>query len=443
MGKILSDDFSVSILQQFIQRGIITLGDVMSLSEDSLMNKILRQVHPYSVFYSEKDDRWHTTIADPVSVSGRKQIVRKKKGDLEKFLLNHYHLQLNTEITYTFESLWTEFMRYKEATQSQSTIDAYIKSFNRFYKDDPIIQEDLSLITVPTLKMWLQKTIDTYKLNFKSYNKFSVVLNQMYKYALEMGYLEKNPFDGISVRGLGLYNTPKKLSKNRVFSRQETRDINKIAFDDFANAPYCVPLAVLLCFQTGTRIGEIVALKWSDIDYQTKTLRVARFERVQQDYTEDYQTLTQCQHVIADFDTKGEYGERLVDLTEDAFYILQLLKDYYASEGITSEWLFVNKKGRIHNRAMDLRIRRYCRLAGMEKEKSLHKIRSTYISMLRDAGMSFERIAEEVGHKSVLTTMQNYSYDTLDDLENRRILNSGLNIITAQNPEVNKSKQIV
>ena len=31
--------------------------------------------------------------------------------------------------------------------------------------------------------------------------------------------------------------------------------------------PYCVPLAVLLTFQTGLRIGEIVALKWSDIDY--------------------------------------------------------------------------------------------------------------------------------------------------------------------------------
>lgn len=438
-----NDDFFVSMLQEYIQRGIITLSDVMSLSEDALMNKLLKGIHPYSIFYSENDDRWHTTIADPTKVSGRKQVARKRKGDLEKFLFKHYNLQLNTEKIYTFENLWKEFMGYKEATQSQSTIDAYIKSFKRFYKNDPIIQEDLSQITVPRLKMWLQQKIEFYKLNFKAYNKFSVILNQMYKYALEMGYLDKNPFDGISVRSLGLYNTSKKLSKDRVFSRGETVDINKIAFDDFASKPYCVPLAVLLCFQTGTRIGEIVALKWEDIDYQTKTLRVARFERVQQDYTEDYQTLTQCQHVIVDFDTKGEYGERLVDLSEDALYILQLLKDYYASEGITSEWLFVNKNGRIHNRAMDLRIRRYCRLAGMEKVKSCHKIRSTFVSRLRDAGMSFERIAEEVGHKSVFTTMQNYSYDTLDDLENRRILNSGLNIITVRNPEVNKSKHII
>ena len=77
---------------------------------------------------------------------------------------------------------------------------------------------------------------------------------------------------------------------------------------------------------------------------------------------------------------------------------------------------------------MDLRIRRYCRLAGIN-EKSLHKVRSTFISMLRDAGMSFEKIAEEVGHKSIITTMNHYSYDTLDAEQNRTILNKGLKIL--------------
>ena len=126
---------------------------------------------------------------------------------------------------------------------------------------------------------------------------------------------------------------------------------------------------------------------------------------------------------------KSDFGERIVDLTDDALYILELLKEYYESENLVSEWLFVNKSGRIHNRAMDLRIRRYCRLAGIN-EKSLHKIRSTYISLLKDAGVSFEKIAEEVGHKSVLTTMLNYSFDTQDDEENKRLINKGLNIHT-------------
>lgn len=77
-------------------------------------------------------------------------------------------------------------MKYKEATQSKSTVNAYIKTYKRFYMNDPIIKEDLAKIAVPTLRVWLQKVIDKYKLNFKSYSKFSVVFNQLFKYALQV-----------------------------------------------------------------------------------------------------------------------------------------------------------------------------------------------------------------------------------------------------------------
>ncbi len=418
---------SKDALSFFLNCDIISSSDVMSLTEDIIMNKILKKVHPYDIFYSESDNRWHTYIVDETKLSGRKAIARKKKGDLEKYLLELYHAQLNILKTYSFNDIYVEFMKYKEATQSATTVNAYIKTYNRFYKNDPIIHEDLSKISVPTLRIWLETKIREHQMNYKAYSKFSVVFNQLYKYAMEMEYVEKNPFDRINVRSLGLYNTKKKNSKDKVFSKSEAKDINKIAFDDFAEKPYCVPLAVLFTFQTGMRIGEIVALKWSDIDFDAKTIKVCRFERVQQEYTANFETLTTSKHLVIECDTKGEYGERFVDLTDDALYILQLLKDFYQTEGLQSEWLFVNKEGRIHNRAMDLRIRRYCRMAGI-KEKSLHKIRSTYISMLRDAGMSFEKIREEVGHKSVLTTANHYFYDTRDNEENRRILNMGLNI---------------
>ena len=278
--------------------------------------------------------------------------------------------------------------------------------------------------------MWLEKNIRKYKLNYKSYEKMAVVFNQLYKYAIQMEYIDKNPFDRIDVRSLGLFNAPKKNKQKRVFSKSETKDINEVAFEDFASKPYCVPLAVLLTFQTGLRISEIVALKRSDIDLDSKPLRVCRFERSLQNISDDFQSLTNCEKQIIECNTKGEFGERIVDLTDDAIYILQLLYDYYESENINSEWLFVNKNGHIHNRAMDLRIKKYWRKIGIE-EKSLHKIRSTYISMLRASGMSFEKIQELVGHKSVLTTITHYLYDTEEDVENRRILNECLNIRTS------------
>ena len=158
--------FIKETVEFFMSRDIITLDDVLNLTEEALMNKILKQVHPYSVYYSESDERWHTYLKDDTQLSGRKPIARKKKGELEKFLLKHYQLQLNTLKTYTFENLYVEFMKYKEATQSKSTVNAYIKTYKRFYMNDPIIKEDLAKIAVPTLRVWLQKVIDKYKLNF-------------------------------------------------------------------------------------------------------------------------------------------------------------------------------------------------------------------------------------------------------------------------------------
>ena len=84
-----SNKLSIEIFQYYLKRGIITLDDVISLSQEDIMLKILKEVHPYSVFYSESDNRWHTTIADNTKVNGRRPVARKSKLDLEKFLLEH------------------------------------------------------------------------------------------------------------------------------------------------------------------------------------------------------------------------------------------------------------------------------------------------------------------------------------------------------------------
>lgn len=207
---------------------------------------------------------------------------------------------------------------------------------------------------------------------------------------------------------MGIYKTRKKKSTQKTFSKVESRDINEIAFEDFYTKPHAVPLAVMFIFQTGIRLGEAAALKWEDID--GRVLHIQRIERRYQDARSDFKSLGEYHYSIVD-DTKGDFGPRDIVLSDDALYLLELLKDFYEEQGIVSEWLFFTKKtGKIHERALDIRIRKYCREAGI-LERSVHKIRSTFISSLRDAGMSFEKIAEIVGHKDVRTTLSNYSFD--------------------------------
>lgn len=417
------------LLQPFLDCGIITTGDLISATEADIMNKILKEVHHYKIYFSESDGRWHTQVQDMTQPRGYRQIVRKKECDLKKYLLQFYGIK-GTNI-YTLENLYQEFMEYKKATQKQGTINMYVKAYQKYYENDSIATMDLSKIDAVTLKIWLCNNINKYKLNYKAYNQMSVVFNQLYKFAIEKGYLDKNPFDAINTKSLGLYNMRKKKSQQKAYTKNEVRDISKIAFEDFQQNPHSTALAVLLAFQSGMRVGEIVVLKWTDVDLSNKTITVSRMETYYQEISEDNKSLGKCVYEVIEGNTKGIFGERIVDLTEDAIYILELLKDFYQSQHIKTEWLFINKSGkRIHNRAMQSHLKKYCKLANMPMFKSMHKIRSTYISMLRDAGMSFEKIAEEVGHQSVITTMNNYSFDVNSDVENRRILNSGLNVLT-------------
>lgn len=107
--------------------------------------------------------------------------------------------------------------------------------------------------------------------------------------------------------------------------------------------------------------------------------------------------------------------------------VLKLLKKYYSDNDITSEWLFYStiEGDKIHDRVLDLRLENYCKQIGIPR-KSMHKIRATYVSLLRDAGLTFESIAEQVGHKSTITTANNYSFDLKSEKENQKMIVSAL-----------------
>ncbi|MBQ9061430.1 MAG: site-specific integrase [Eubacterium sp.] len=407
------------LLKFYIDHGIISLDIVFSLEQGEIMNRILKKVHPYKIHFMESSQLYATYISDETRPEGRKRITRKTKSALERFLLDHYKSQMALPVT--FESIYQEFMEYKSRVRAETTVNAYVKTWKKYYKDDPIIKKDLRELTTPELEIWLADHIKAEQMNYKKFSKFSVLFRQLCEYARKRKYISQNPFDFIDYAELGIFKTRKKKSTQKTFSKVESKDINEIAFEDFRKKPHAVPLAVLFVFQTGIRLGEAAALKWSDID--GRILHIQRIERRYQDADSDFKSLGKYHYTIVD-DTKGEFGPRDIVLSDDALYILEILRDYYQDQGIVSEWLFFTRKtGKIHDRALDIRIRKYCREAGI-LERSMHKIRSTFISSLRDAGMSFEKIAEIVGHKDVRTTIGNYSFDVNTDEENLRFINS-------------------
>ena len=69
------------ILQFMLDRGKISLDDVLEDMEEMNKKKILEQ-HPYKITqYS--DGRWKTYLPDPENPHGRRQIAKKSREDIE------------------------------------------------------------------------------------------------------------------------------------------------------------------------------------------------------------------------------------------------------------------------------------------------------------------------------------------------------------------------
>ena len=82
------------------------------------------------------------------------------------------------------------------------------------------------------------------------------------------------------------------------------------------------------------------------------------------------------------------------------------------------EYIFLGKQGeRMHSRALDTRIRKYCRYIGIS-EKSMHKIRKTCISTLIDSQLvNLNTIRTLVGHEDERTTLKCYCFNRKNDLQ--------------------------
>lgn len=105
-----------------------------------------------------------------------------------------------------------------------------------------------------------------------------------------------------------------------------------------------------------------------------------------------------------------------------------MIKDWNKEHGFSdSKYVFLNPNGeRIHEDALDCRIRKYCNQIGIP-EKSMHKIRKTYISMCIDACTNINYRRELVGHENERSTYNSYCFDCKPKAETQYNIENALN----------------
>lgn len=185
-----------------------------------------------------------------------------------------------------------------------------------------------------------------------------------------------------------------------------TREIQKI-FLEYATGN-CYENQYRFILQTGLRTGELVGLKFEDIDWEAKTIRIQR--------SMEYRYSTQEWRIG---EPKSKSGYRTIPLTEEAYAILveQKKKNQKIKES-SSEWnefVFLCRKGTpVKNSTYDSMLFKICDKAGIPRF-SMHILRHTFASRCIEAGMKPKTLQMILGHSNIGITMNLYVHITEEE----------------------------
>lgn len=158
-------------------------------------------------------------------------------------------------------------------------------------------------------------------------------------------------------------------------------------------------LGVLLCLFTGLRLGELCALKWSDIDFANKTITVRR--TVQRLYVETAAKKT----ALVETAPKSRNSKRKLPLQDT---IVTLLNDFRNAK----EYVFGGDKP-LDPKTMQNHYKKILKEAGIAY-KNFHTLRHTYATNCIEGGTDVKSLSEMLGHSNVKITLNYYVHPSMD-----------------------------
>lgn len=208
--------------------------------------------------------------------------------------------------------------------------------------------------------------------------KALVLLKGMYKQAEEWGYVKVNP-------ALNVKAPKRKFVEMQALTPEEV----KVLLDAFD--PEWKPFFFTAIF-TGMRLGELRAIRWSDIDWNGGVIRVRRSV-----WHGEFQ------------EPKTRNAIRNIGMSP---MLIKVLKEYQeTTEGSFDDLIFSTASGGIIDDA-NLRNRVFqpaLEKAGLRKIR-IHDLRHTYASLLINQGENLKYIQHQLGHGSITTTVDRYGH---------------------------------
>ncbi len=166
---------------------------------------------------------------------------------------------------------------------------------------------------------------------------------------------------------------------------------------------------IILCLYTGLRIGELLALEWTDMDFQKGTLTVSKTCHDGKDKNGVFARITDT--------PKTETSQRVIPFPKQLIPYLQKLKKNSGSNYVISSDTDKSISVRAYQHSFEL----FLKKLGIP-HKGFHALRHTFATRALECGMDVKTLSEILGHKNANITLNRYVHSLMDhkrDMMNR------------------------
>jgi integrase len=223
------------------------------------------------------------------------------------------------------------------------------------------------------------------------------LLNQAFKKALAWGLIKTNPME--NAQKISVKNN--KSKKNKAWTKEEVNIFLEAASKKGLVAPFLVDVV------TGIRRGELLGLKWEDIDFKNKTITVngTLYRRKGEGlkYKQKTKTDSSDNRVIPIPDTVVEILKKEKALQDE-------MKKKFGNSYNSGNFVFINDKGEpIDPDYLTHKFREIVKTLNV-KQINLHGLRHTAATLLMRLGVHAKIVSDILGHSRVQVTLDFYSH---------------------------------
>ncbi len=400
----------------------------MQIKKLKVQQIIDKGIHPYAITHL-KTGGMQTYVIDPVT-SKRKAIQGRSEAAFYSALYEWYFGSRNRA---TIHSMFEEWLVDRTTYNvSPRTIKRYRDAYNKYIRNTVLDETPISRITPQLVTDFFNSLIREKKLTDKQYDNIVVIPNKLFKYAVYKEIISESPMERSMINTRACRHTHGNKTSDRVYYPEERKAFLSELQRRIDKEPRSDLYAIALLWKLGLRIGEIVAIKWTDIDWKARELHIQRMES--RDENDKPCIVEHCKG-------NSPFADRRLQLSDYELELLKKIAELNQKRGYSdSGYVFLDGRGRRKSRAVDHWIRTICDSVGMP-QKSAHDIRRTVASELYAHGESLESIRDLLGHSDIKTTAE-YIIDTRGRAErgNRRQAILGENDLDLHHNNVSQNK---